>query len=155
MTTQTRQPKMSGFARAMMGLQTFLLRRNWLGAFGDEVMVITVTGRRSGRSYSTPIGYLNDGETIVALSQGSQWVRNALAAPEVVLEIKGRKLRAKAERVDDPAERDRIFGLYRAQRRSNFARYFGVPVDADPTSLSRALATRVFLRFLAIHDTDN
>lgn len=147
MTTQTRTPRVSGFARAMMGFQAFMLRRNWMGAMGEEVMVITVAGRTSGRRYSTPIGYLRDGETIVALSQGSRWVRNALAAPDVLLEIKGQKIQARAELVDAPAERERIFGLYREQRKANFTRYFDVSADAEPGALAAALATRVFVRF--------
>lgn len=150
MTTTTRPPRASGFAKVMMGFQAFMLRRNWMGGMGEEVMVITVTGRTSGRRYSTPIGYLRDGETIVALSQGSQWVRNALAAPEVLLEIKGQKTRARAEHVDSPAERERILGLYREQRKANFTRYFGVSADADPGALAAALATREFVRFTPI-----
>lgn len=147
MTTQTRPPRVTGFAKAMLGFQAFMLRRNWMGALGDEVMVITVAGRTSGRRYSTPIGYLRDGDTIVALSQGSQWVRNAVAAPEVLLEIKGQKVRAKAVRLTDPAERERMFGVYQQQRRANFMRYFGVSPDSTPEALAAALATREFVRF--------
>jgi deazaflavin-dependent oxidoreductase (nitroreductase family) len=151
MTTPTpARPRVSALAKAMFGLQAFLLRRNWMGAMGDQLMVITVTGRKSGKRYSTPIGYLADGEAIYALSQGSQWVANALAAPSVTLEIKGRPVEARAERVDDPAERQRLFALYQAQRASNFKQYFGVPVTAPAAELERALASREFVKFMAI-----
>lgn len=162
MTTSTTPPtprrRMPAFARAMMQFQAFLLRRNWMGALGEEVMVITVTGRKTGRRYSTPIGYLPDSAvrgpdgraTIVALSGAegaSQWYRNILQNPEVTLEIKGRAVRARAVPVNDAAERQRLFALYQRERRANFPRLFGVSADAPAEVLEPALATRVFVRF--------
>ncbi len=146
-TTTVRRPRVSGFARMMFGLQVFLLRRNWMGSMGDELMVITVTGRKSGRSYSTPIGFVRDGDGYAAVSRGSQWVRNATTAPEVTLEIKGRPIKARATRVTDPVEQARLVDLYRDQRRKNFATYFGVPIDAEAESVRSALAARELVRF--------
>lgn len=146
-TTTLRRPRVSGFARLMFGLQVFLLRRNWMGSMGDELMVITVTGRKSGRSYSTPIGFVRDGDGYVAVSRGSQWVRNATTAPAVTLEIKGQSIKARAIRVTDPAEQLRLVDLYREQRRKNFATYFGVPIDADAAAVRSALENRELVRF--------
>ncbi len=162
MTTSTTSPtqrrRLPAFARAMMRFQAFLLRRNWLGALGEEVMVITVTGRKTGRRYSTPIGYLPDPAvlsadgraTLVALTSAegeSQWYRNVLQNPEVTLEVKGQALRARAVPVKDAAERQRLFALYQRERRANFPRLFGASADAPAEALEPALATRVFVRF--------
>lgn len=151
MTEQTSPPKIPGFAKAMMRFQAFLLRRNWMGAMGEEVMVITVKGRKTGRAYSTPIGYLRDGKTIIALSGngGSNWFRNVLATGEAKLEIKGQALNVRAVAVTDEAERRQIFELYKRERAKNFARLFQVPVDAPAEALEKALATRMFVRFIA------
>lgn len=146
-TTTLRRPRVSGFARMMFGLQVFLLRRNWMGSMGDELMVITVTGRKSGRPYSTPIGFVRDGDSYVAVSRGSQWVRNATAAPAVTLEIKGQSIKARASRVTDAAEQLRLVELYREQRRKNFATYIGVPLDADADAVRSALDIRELVRF--------
>jgi deazaflavin-dependent oxidoreductase (nitroreductase family) len=134
----------------MMRFQAFMLRHNWMGKLGDEIMVINVTGRKSGKKYATPIGYLSDGDTIVALTNGqnpSNWYRNAVGAPEVTLEIKGKPQRAKAIPVTDPAERQRIFAIYRRERSANFARLFGVPAESSEAELQKALETRRFVRF--------
>ncbi len=162
MTTAVTQPKpprrLPALARALMRFQAFLLRRNWLGALGDELMVITVTGRKTGRRYSTPIGFLRDPEvrtaagqdTLIALTGGdgaSNWYQNALHNPEVTLEIKGRALRARGEPVQAEAERRRIFALYQRERRATFRRLFGVAAAAPPEMLEQALATRDFMRF--------
>jgi deazaflavin-dependent oxidoreductase (nitroreductase family) len=148
--SKSRPPQIPAFAKAMMQFQAFLLRRNWMGKMGEEIMVIHVTGRKSGKKYATPIGYLPDGEAILALTNGqnpSNWYRNALNAAEVTLEIKGRPVRATAEAVTDPAERQRIFALYRRERVANFARLFGIPADASEAELQKALETRRFVRF--------
>lgn len=146
-TTTPRRTRVSGFARMMFGLQVFLLRRNWMGSMGDELMVITVTGRKSGRSYSTPIGFVRDGAGYVAVSRGSQWVRNAIAASAVTLEIKGRSIKARATRITDPDEQLRMVELYREQRRKNFTTYLGVAIDADAVALRSALEARELVRF--------
>lgn len=149
---RTKASKTSAFTRAMLGLQVQLLRRNWMGAMGNQLMVITVVGRVTGRRYSTPIGFLSDGDTLVSVSRGSQWVRNALAAPEVLLDVKGRSIRARATRILDRDERERILALYLEQRRANFASYFGVPADSSPEALSQALAAREIVRFTLLPD---
>jgi deazaflavin-dependent oxidoreductase (nitroreductase family) len=141
----------------MMRFQAFLLRRNWMGSLGNEIMVINVTGRKSGKKYATPIGYLPDGDApdgaIIALTNNqnpSSWYHNALQAPEVTLEIKGKAVRAKAEKVTDPAERQRIFALYRRERTANFPRLFGIPAEASESELQAALEKRRFVRFRPI-----
>lgn len=154
MTEQTTAPRIPAFAKALMRFQAFLLRRNWMGALGDEIMVITVAGRRTGRAYSTPIGYLRDGDSLIALTNAanpSNWYRNALHQPEVMLNIRGRDLRAHAEPVRDEAERRRIFELYKRERAANFKRLFGVPLESPAADLDAALATRTFIRFRPIH----
>ena len=55
--------------------------------------VIGYQGRRSGRSYSTPINvFRRDGDYIFALTYGPdvQWVKNVLAAGTARLEQRGR-----------------------------------------------------------------
>lgn len=141
---------MSAFAKAAMRFQAFLLRRNWMGAAGEQLMVINVTGRKSGKHYYTPIGYLRDGDSLIALTNAdgaSQWYFNVLAGPQVTLEIKGQPLRARGVPVTDEPERRRIFELYRQQRAANFSQYFGVPAEAPVETLEKALASRKFMRF--------
>lgn len=137
-----------------MRFQAFLLRRNWMGALGDEIMVITVAGRRTGKTYSTPIGYLRDGDNLIALTNAanpSNWYRNALHQSEVMLNIRGQDLRARAEPVRDEAERRRLFELYQRERARNFKFLFGLPVDAPAADLETALATRTFIRFRSVY----
>ena len=52
--------------------------------------------------------------------------------------------------VKDQAERERIFELYKRERAKNFARLFGVTVDAPEAELKAALATRDFVKMTAV-----
>ena len=147
---QTAAPKLPKMAKAAMSFQVWLLRRGWMGSLDNEIMVITVTGRKSGRQYSTPIGYLRDGETIIALSRGSNWFKNAVSTGQAQIEIKKQKMNVRVEAVTDQAERERIFELYKRERAKNFTRLFGVPVDAPEADLKNALAIRDFVRMTAM-----
>jgi len=129
-----------------MGAQVWLLRRGLMGSLADEIMVITVSGRKTGRQYSTPIGYLRDGETIIALSRGSNWLKNAVATGQAQVEIKKQKIKVRVEAVKDQVGRERIFELYKRERARNFSRLFGVPVDAPEADLKNALAIRDFVK---------
>jgi deazaflavin-dependent oxidoreductase (nitroreductase family) len=147
---QRTAPKLPKTAKAAMSLQVWLLRRGLLGSLGEEIMVVTVTGRKTGRQYSTPIGFLCDGETIVALSRGSNWFKNAVATGTAQIEIKKQKIDVRVEAVKDQSERERIFALYQRDRAKNFSRLFGVPVDASEAEMKQALAIRDFVRMTPV-----
>ena len=58
--------------------------------------VVAHVGRRSGRTYRTPVNAFKRGDGyVIALmyGSGSQWVRNVLAAGEVEIQTRGRHVR--------------------------------------------------------------
>src|SRR4051812_49684676 len=69
--------------------------------------VVSHVGRRSGRTYRTPVNAFKRGDGyVIALmyGSGSQWVRNVLAAGEVEIQTRGRHVRlVNPEVVRDPA----------------------------------------------------
>ena len=151
MTTQiitTPPPKVSPRAKMALGFMTFLLRRDWMGPASDIIMVITTTGRKSGKRHSIPIGYLRDGDDIVVLTgeNVSNWFRNVLANGEATLEIKKEKFDVRGELITDEAERQRIFKMYQ-QNEKYFKSNFGIEVNSTESELQAALAKRRFIRF--------
>ncbi|MEO8445445.1 MAG: nitroreductase family deazaflavin-dependent oxidoreductase [Gammaproteobacteria bacterium] len=138
----------SPLALRILRFQSWLLRKDWLGPMGDVVLVITTTGRRSGKPVSTPIGYVLDGEQWAALSYpASNWYRNLRRTPEALLEIRGKPNQVRAEFVDDEPGRQQLVELYRRQRARNFRMFFNVSLDAPPAELAAAIAARAFVRF--------
>jgi deazaflavin-dependent oxidoreductase (nitroreductase family) len=71
--------------------------------------IVLHKGRRSGREYRTPVNIFRHGDGyVIALTYGadSQWVRNVLAAGEVDVEIRGRRIHLTApELVHDERRR--------------------------------------------------
>jgi len=58
------------------------------------VMLITITGRKSGRQYNIPVSYIRDGDTITAeTSRDRIWWRNLRGGAHVSLLVRGRVLK--------------------------------------------------------------
>ncbi len=67
---------------------------NFLG----NTMVITVTGYKTGRKYSTPVGFYREGNTLwVISSRNRTWWRNVKSGANVSLLLKGKTMNAFAE----------------------------------------------------------
>jgi len=85
------------------------------GAFtGAPMIILTHTGAKSGKTYTTPLVYSKDGDryVIIASKAGAPtnpaWYHNLLVHPEVTIEIGTDKFKAKAVEAKG-AERDRLF----------------------------------------------
>jgi deazaflavin-dependent oxidoreductase (nitroreductase family) len=78
------------------------------------VLLLTTTGRKSGRAWSTPLVYLIDGENVVIAAtnwgqrQHPNWSSNLLARPKATIEVGGRR-RAVIARLAAPEERARLW----------------------------------------------
>jgi F420H(2)-dependent quinone reductase len=76
----------------------------FLGRIGGQpVLLLQTTGRRSGRTRTTPVQYLADGETfvIVASNAGAAdppaWYLNLRANPHAQIEVGGRSVEVRAQ----------------------------------------------------------
>lgn len=79
-------------------------------------LVITTTGRRSGKPRSNPLLYVPDGDAYVVIGSNwgqahqPSWALNLLATPSAEIDIKGRRIPVRADPADG-AERDRLWQL--------------------------------------------
>jgi deazaflavin-dependent oxidoreductase (nitroreductase family) len=74
---------------------------------GEAFCYLTTTGRQSGRPHTIEIWFGRRDGTLYLLSGGrdrSDWVRNLLADPTVLVRVDDRTWEARARVVDDPAE---------------------------------------------------
>ncbi|WP_306232915.1 nitroreductase/quinone reductase family protein [Agrococcus beijingensis] len=110
-----------------------------------EMLLLHITGRRSGRTYDVPVGrHEIDGALVV--SAGGAWKHNLRGGAALEVTIDGHRRRAHGELVDDPDAVARAFatmigatGLRRANRLG-----LRINVDRSPTldELQVALADR-------------
>ena len=94
---------------------------------GRPLLLLTMTGRKTGRTLVTPVMYLADGDSycIFATKGGApqhpDWYLNLVAQPRVVVEVGAERFEAQAT-VVGPQERDALYAK-QASLFSQFADY--------------------------------
>jgi len=69
--------------------------RLWLSGPEMPTMLLTTRGRKTGKARTVPVYYVRDGENLIAacenfgLEKASSWPKNALAHPDVAVQIGG------------------------------------------------------------------
>ena len=89
------------------------LFRLGLGSFfvnplAGYIMVLKTIGRKSGKTYFTPVNYAIRNGFVYCISGGrrtSDWFRNLLVHPEIEIVLPGRAIFARAQEVSDPDEK--------------------------------------------------
>jgi hypothetical protein len=99
-----------------------------IGLIRGHFYVLEVRGRRSGKTISLPVDPLDlDGRRYLVCARGnSNWVRNALAAGEIVL-IRGMHRRCYAVRELSPSQRPPLLKAYLDRFAGEVQRFFPVP----------------------------
>ena len=95
--------------------------------FGDNLMLVTHKGAKSGQERTTPVAYTRDGDkyVIIASKAGApsnpDWYYNLLANPVVTVEVGRESFRARATEVKGP-KRDELYAAH-ARRFPGFLEY--------------------------------
>lgn len=106
-----------------------LLRSPLHRLLSNRLLIITVTGRKTGRQYANPVGYApHDGALLIGTAAG--WRRNLKPGEPVPVRLRGADVRAEAEVITDE---DRAAELYRVILAHNpvHGRYAGIRTDPD------------------------
>ncbi len=77
----------------------FILRSPLHGLLSGSVLLITCTGRKSGREYTLPVQYARDNNTIYIVPGNAEkktWWRNLFSCPTVKLRLAGKVRSGKA-----------------------------------------------------------
>jgi hypothetical protein len=106
----------------------FVLRSPLHGVVSNYLMLITFTGCRSGKSYTTPVSYSRE-DDLVTIFTHANWWKNLRGGAPVSLRIRGRELHGLAEPVAE--DKQAIAAALSAHlRKSPFdARYYNVTID--------------------------
>jgi hypothetical protein len=72
-------------------MMRMLLKSPLHSFLSGSLMLITFTGRKSGRQFTTPVRYVRDGKTIRCFTSAeNKWWRNLRGGADVVLRTEGR-----------------------------------------------------------------
>jgi len=118
---------------ALNPIVTGLLRSPLHGIASANLCVFSYRGRRSGKSYSTPLSFMRDGSTVRLLSShNTRWWNNFLDGQvDVEIEIKRKTFRGKARTTigDSDAFREGVRAFLTAVPRD--ARVYGIKLDSN------------------------
>jgi deazaflavin-dependent oxidoreductase (nitroreductase family) len=99
--------------------------------------LISFTGRKSGKSYSTPINYAREGDTITLISKRSRaWWKNLQGGAPVTVLVQGKEQSGAAEAVT-PDDQTIIAELQKV--------YSGIPRGYAEKLVSNTVVIRVHL----------
>ena len=89
---------------------SWVLRSPFHGLLSDGMMLITVTGRKTGKKYTTPVGYYREGGDLwVITSRDRTWWKNLRSGADVELLLGRRPVAAFAElELDEDAVQARM-----------------------------------------------
>ena len=127
---------------------TFFLRTPF-HVFMGNTMLITVTGRKSGKPYSTPVGFYRKGSDLwILTSRDRTWWRNVLHGAPVSLLLHGRTIAAYAEaELDEQAVevrlRDYVQHIPMSARSLGIRLENGIPLSED---IARIAKDKLFVK---------
>lgn len=109
---------------------------------GGNLMLLTYTGRKTGKTYRVPVSYARDGDALLTPG-GGRWTLGLRGGNPVTLRLRGRDLTARPELVTDQVEVERLIGVI-ARENPRAARFIPLPRLADgrlePTALAAAIS---------------
>jgi deazaflavin-dependent oxidoreductase (nitroreductase family) len=77
---------------------SWVLRSPFHGILSNSMMLITVTGCKTGKKYTTPVGYFREnGDLLVLTSRDRTWWRNLQKGAQVSLLLKREQVHAVAK----------------------------------------------------------
>jgi deazaflavin-dependent oxidoreductase (nitroreductase family) len=105
--TATRMRRRARIMRGVNVLMRRLLRLPFPTPLNRRLMLLTFTGRKSGRIYRQPVSYVPDGDTLLTPG-GGRWTRNLRADQPIRITLRGRNVRAVPEIIQNPPEIGRL-----------------------------------------------
>ena len=132
---------------------TFMLRSPIHGVMSGSTMLITVTGRKSGRPITTPVNYYQEGDTLWVISNRERtWWRNLKGGAPAKLRLRGQEVNGFGEVFLDEAAVAPQIGEY-VRHLPMSARALGVHMQddqPDPADLRRLAKERVMIKITLI-----
>jgi deazaflavin-dependent oxidoreductase (nitroreductase family) len=117
-----------------------LLKLPFATPLSRRLMLLTFTGRKTGRVYQQPVSYVADGADLLSPG-GGRWTRNLSSEQPIRIRLLGRDRQAVPELVRDPDEVTRLLQKMLAAnpRLASFVPVIAPDKQVDQAKLSNAL----------------
>src|SRR6266705_5945869 len=94
-----------------------------------RLMLVYLTGRKTGKSYRQPVSYARDGDVLLTPG-GGNWKLNLRSGRPEHLRLRGRDVLARPEIVDDPGDIERLLAVMTAAN-PMAGRFVAIPKGPD------------------------
>jgi deazaflavin-dependent oxidoreductase (nitroreductase family) len=126
----------------------WVLRSPFHGMLSKGMMLITVTGRKTGKAYTTPVGYYEEGDSLwVITSRDRKWWRNLQGGANVKLLLKRKPVNGFADtELDEKAVETRMYDY--VKRIPQVAKPMKIRVEngaANAEDIARTAKVRLFV----------
>jgi deazaflavin-dependent oxidoreductase (nitroreductase family) len=127
----------------------FVLRSPVHGVVSKTILLITFTGRKSGKTYTTPVSYSQQGDQVYVFTHASWWKNMQDGAP-VTLRIRGREFQGLAESVVEDKQAVAVGLKAHLRQVPSDAGFYGVTFDdyrnPNTEEVEKAAQTVVMIR---------
>jgi len=127
----------------------FMLRSPVHGMVSKTVLLITFTGRKSGKTYTTPVSYSQHDDQVYIFTHAAWW-KNLRGDMPVTLRIRGQEFNGLAEPVAEDKQTIAAGLMAHLRKVTSDARYYGVTFDDHgnprPEEVEKAVQTVVMIR---------
>jgi hypothetical protein len=131
-------------------IMTWLLNSRFHKMVSGSTLLLTITGRKSGRTINVPVNYIRDGKTLWVLSDRNRiWWRNLIGGAALSVTLARKTKQARGEVILH--DREVMHALTEYFKRSPMmAKYLKVKIDRegnpDLSDLGAAARTRVVIK---------
>jgi deazaflavin-dependent oxidoreductase (nitroreductase family) len=132
----------------------FILRSPLHGLLSGGMLLITVTGRKTGRITTLPVQYLRQGNELwITSTRERVWWRNLRGGAEVTLYLRGQEVKGQGEVIEEEPAVANGFRQY-FQKAPRSARFFSVKLDPQGNpgteDIARLSHERVMVRVVLL-----
>ena len=131
------------------GFMSWLLRSPFHGMLSNGMMLISVTGRKTGKKYTTPVGfYRENGDLWVLTSRDRTWWKNLQGGAQVSLLLQRKAVHAFAKPELETKAVEALMNEY-VKRIPQAAKPMGIRVEngnANAQDIARVAEDRLFVK---------
>src|SRR6266508_653642 len=106
-----------------------LLRLPFQTPLSGRLMLVSFTGRKTGKAYRQPVSYVQQGDTLLTPG-GGKWKLNLQEGQPVRIRLRGRDVLVRPELIKDPNEIERLLAVMTAAN-PGVSAWVGIPKGPD------------------------
>ena len=129
-------------------LMRLMLNSPLHGRMSERVMILSFTGRKTGKHYATPVAYTRKGSEVIVVSF-SPWGNNFKDPAPVQMRIQGKIVNGMARLVSDPAQIKQMVSTLMATSGRDMMQRMGLWIDnldsASPETVQQATQGTYFI----------